>query len=603
MKILVQWAKDAPGDWEEVDSRHWHRSPSKPDPTGLGLGLNNTPGWVHALNVQGIVFSAADHYAVEHVDDEEIRITTWNDDPSWVNPGEREAHVWSVRTLAPDPSMKGAINTRQSVEHYAEPVALARYTALDIPCHPWADFVSPVASVVRHGKYTSDALHESHRGTRRLVGWREFTDGLDAAELVDGKVPPQRALGRYEKPKGTRTYYASDTAQAVGLYTADVECAFLTTTGSAGNVTDSCRKSDDEGAFCFTGPSGEPDAATWPTGTYRFQLDITAAGADLTYGMLTRGGTNGLFSRVNAALDTEVATHVQDEAAFSGTGLKLATYTGSWAGSTATDRVIAYCAVINANNKDTQDLVLQANEADDYIDGPWPKASETFNRSANDTAVVSDSIVRGSMLIMRSATDTNSVAESVARELTSPGQDYTRSASDSCIVTDQIRISREQIRSSSDTVSTTDTAARTRVSDRQVSDTVNVSDSVNRVSDADRVLSDTVSVTDDVVALSELIRDVTDAVSIAADQVFVEVVYTRSVESAVSAVDSVTPRRYGDLSVILSDTAIVVSDLVEIRTAGVFLVAVQDTRAVSDTTARSATFERIIDDWRGRSTP
>ncbi|HUX16791.1 MAG TPA: hypothetical protein VMW52_09990, partial [Phycisphaerae bacterium] len=403
MRVLVQWARGTPGDWEEADSRQWHRSAHKPDPTGLGLGLDNAPGWVHALNVQGIVFSAADHYAVEHVDDETIRVSTWNDDPSWVPAGEREAAVWTIKTLAPDPAMKGAINTRQSVEHYAEPARAAHYAALDIPCRPWADFTPPVAAVVRHGKYTSDALHEAHRRARRPVGWREFTDGLDAAELVDGKVPPQRALGRYEKPKGTRTYYASDTAAATLLYAADNECAFLATTGSAGNLTDSCRKSDDELAFTFVSPAGEPDAATWPTGTYRYQLDITAAGADLTYGMLTRGGTNGLFSRVNAALDTEVATHVQDEGAFSGTGLKVASYTGSWAGSTASDRFCAVCAVVNANTKDTQDLVLQANETDDYTDGPWPKASETFNRSANDTAVVSDSTVRGSMLIMRSA--------------------------------------------------------------------------------------------------------------------------------------------------------------------------------------------------------
>ena len=62
MKVLVQWSKAAPEDWHEIDSADWATLAKRPVPTG-GEIIDQTPGWIYQVNIQGVCFSA-DHYAV-----------------------------------------------------------------------------------------------------------------------------------------------------------------------------------------------------------------------------------------------------------------------------------------------------------------------------------------------------------------------------------------------------------------------------------------------------------------------------------------------------------------------------------------------------------
>ncbi len=66
MKIFVQWSTLDPEDWQEIDSSDWINLPQGPVPSNHNL--SNEKLWVHALNVQGIVFMSFDHYAVEDIE-------------------------------------------------------------------------------------------------------------------------------------------------------------------------------------------------------------------------------------------------------------------------------------------------------------------------------------------------------------------------------------------------------------------------------------------------------------------------------------------------------------------------------------------------------
>lgn len=80
MIVGVQWSTQPAGDWQWIDSRQWVDLPKKPEPEGDEV-IDGAPGWVYALNIQGVMIYA-DHYAVLH-DDEKgcVHLWHWNDDP------------------------------------------------------------------------------------------------------------------------------------------------------------------------------------------------------------------------------------------------------------------------------------------------------------------------------------------------------------------------------------------------------------------------------------------------------------------------------------------------------------------------------------------
>lgn len=181
MQIWVQWARRNPSDYQPIGSEGWAGTAVKPDPsrgTAYSLNeLNQQPGWIAELNVQGITFSS-DHVHVADLTDGSLGIvvTAWNDTLPFSPVGQRFARVWTVLPLAPDQRIGGQINTRQSQVLFAEG---QRYIdALANPVEnttvrPWAEFVVPPAAATRHGIWLTDAAWDAHVAVRSSKGWRD----------------------------------------------------------------------------------------------------------------------------------------------------------------------------------------------------------------------------------------------------------------------------------------------------------------------------------------------------------------------------------------------------------------------------------------------
>jgi hypothetical protein len=312
----------------------------------------------------------------------------WYDDPSDWPAGQRWAREWTFRHLkaSTDPAYGGAIRPEHEQVIYCEDdieqVLKAAYGGVaGVTFQAWRDF-DPRRANPMSGQWVSDELHAKHLAAQSVQGWRTWTEGLDPADIDDdGLVKDQREEGRYVVPSGTRTYYHRDTDRAVTFTAAVSQNAFETTTGTA---TTDTQTSNQGGAdlWSVTTPSTEPDTATWPTtGSYRYQIDATSVGVDLTFGLLTQGaGADGGFHRVTADLATSRVKIAQDQAAFSGAGLHLASITDenfNGPAEVVTDVFAVVISSVRVAGHGNQNITLQLNEADDYADGPWLAAGES----------------------------------------------------------------------------------------------------------------------------------------------------------------------------------------------------------------------------------
>jgi len=189
MKILVQWAKSNPEDWVEVDSEDWHKLAKKDH----GSAIDDSPGLIAAVNIQGVEFSGFDHCHVEPIAGRGCRITTWHDDP------EIDPVTWQFLPLAPDPKVGGKYNTRQSRVVYAD--AGSRHHAMyldteNTTVHERVKWKEPNDNKVRHGHIpcgngytrTQDEVDKQYHDAQTLHGWREWTEGISVDRLRDGKV-------------------------------------------------------------------------------------------------------------------------------------------------------------------------------------------------------------------------------------------------------------------------------------------------------------------------------------------------------------------------------------------------------------------------------
>jgi hypothetical protein len=368
MRILYQPTQGNPTGWKQVDSSGW-------------AGLSSFT--CHALCVQGVVIDGFDHYSVEPVEPGVVKVIVWNDDLDDWPVGQRWAREICFRHLAPDPDpgFGGALNTCQTHVIYAEagikPTLQAAYgNNPKVEIKDWTDF-NPNRSNPMGGQWVADGAHAAHVAKRSTEGWRTWTEGLDPSELdAQGRVKVQRAIGRYEKPKGTRTYYHNATDLSIPAYTADNSNALGLS--PAGSTNENSGNVGGNGALGWAAatPANEPSSAAWPTtGTYRYQIDCVAAGVDLTYGLLTQGTDDGGFVRINSALDTELQRIVQSQSAFFGSGLFLATVTNpAWTAGASSDRFAIKVAAVRVTGHGTQTMTLQVGESDDFADGPWSAA-------------------------------------------------------------------------------------------------------------------------------------------------------------------------------------------------------------------------------------
>jgi hypothetical protein len=393
MKVMYQDALSAPTLWQETDAVGWALLPKRPIPLlGERGGRDNDPGWVRNVSVQGLTVEGFDHIAIESVAiglDEGVRLTTWNDDLDDIALGERSAIVWTILPLAPDPALGMAINTRQSCIRYCEGERYDRFVAQppqNTTVRPWSEFEArmPTPAVTRHGIWLPDAKWEEHA---RLApqwewGYNRWIEHLpeDETELQEYVTPrdelavrrvlrEQRAQGRYRQAAQTITYYQRDTARAWGYGAWSNEDAFELTTAASGTQSVTTNATSVE-AWSFLTPANEPNVAGWPNGTYHCQLNCTAASTGLTYGLVS--GSVDVFGR--STTSTLLESTIQAEAAFSGTGLKLASKTYGFAAGAATD--IFSCSVNATGDSHGDAITLQLNTTDSYADGPWSTVSQ-----------------------------------------------------------------------------------------------------------------------------------------------------------------------------------------------------------------------------------
>jgi len=308
-----------------------------------------------------------------------VRVVLWNDDLDDWPVGQRWAREVYFHHLAPDsdPRLGGAINTNQTHVIYAESAIKGALEAAygenpKVVVRDWADF-DPRRANPMHGLWVADAAHAGHQKQQAVHGWRTWTEGLDPAELdAQGRVRVQRAVGRYEAAKGTRTYYHNAVALSIPVYAANYENELGLAEAGAANQTTSVSH---QGAFAWAAatPVGEPASAAWPTsGTYRCQIDCVAAGVDLTFGLLNQGGYMGGFTRLSGALDTELQLIAQSQSAFSGSGLHLASITNpAWTAGASSDHFAIKIAATRPIGHGSQTMTLQLGEMDDFVDGPW----------------------------------------------------------------------------------------------------------------------------------------------------------------------------------------------------------------------------------------
>jgi len=195
MKILIQWATAVANDWQEYSTGQLPNPKAVPDDAAL---LDDFPGWITAINVQGVIIAAWDHYNIQD-DGTACKITVWSDDEAdgTVDNMLWQAREYIFRPVSPDPNYGGAWNTNQTFRQIL-----------------WSEFTLPTEGDTYHGKWLPDATYAQSKAIRSYHGWREWTEGVPEDQIANGKVIDQRAAGNWERPKGTRTYFQSNTDYA-----------------------------------------------------------------------------------------------------------------------------------------------------------------------------------------------------------------------------------------------------------------------------------------------------------------------------------------------------------------------------------------------------
>jgi len=167
-----------------------------------------------------------------------------------------------------------------------------------------------------------------------------------------------------------RRYYLSNATRSHSGVTAINEFALIRDPDSGDTTSRSVAALGDEVSFSWITEGGEPNAYEWANAELRAQLDVTAAGANLSYGFtdVVLLGVYGGFTRTDSG-DTEQVVQFQDEATFTGTGLKLAST--FWIGE-ATARTDKYALLLNVRNTGlgAQTITLRFG-ANAWTDGPW----------------------------------------------------------------------------------------------------------------------------------------------------------------------------------------------------------------------------------------
>ncbi len=453
MKILYQWALKNPTEWQEVDSKDWHKLSKRPVPKKGELGgKDNVPGWIRNVNVQGITTEGYDHIAIDPItvgNDEGIKLTAWNDDPDdahvngiddWIN--EPHAIVWTILPLAPDPKLGMAINTRQSCVIYCTG---ERYNRLEpnppqnTTVRPWFEFIAADAEITRHGVWIEDTKFRQHldKAPHDEYGWMHFNEHLPESEveLIKGRrvLKEQRKQGRYRQAQHTITYYKRTTDRAVGYATATHEDALELTT--AASATESVTTNATTVlSWTWTAPANQPNVTDWPSGAFHHQVNVAAASAGITYGPI--GGGAIQFNRINSALTSVLDSQSAGGGAISGTGLKLFTTFADWDSGSGSASDVYAIRLSAAGTSHGDAITLTLNTTDSYADGPWTAGVSDLTINKSDNATITE-LVDVLQSGARDVTETENITitESIGRMLES-----NRSVSDNISLSESTKV-------------------------------------------------------------------------------------------------------------------------------------------------------------------
>lgn len=384
MRVDLQFVRPVARGFESFDSSDWRLLAKEAAPApaaGRGrslVGLDDRPQYAGLVNVQG-VFASDDHVAIEHLSGGACRLYLWRDDPEDWDPALFRAQVWEFETPRPNPLQAGfGWDTRQKLTVYGGDAILKWYdrfargvatSAGEVSVRPWQEFTPPDLDHVLHGIWTPDDVWAEHerRAFARLCGWLGW--------LPEGAVYAPSGPLHHSR---TFLFNAPDTN--------DSDCTsaqwdFERKMSESGQTSQALSASFLGGVnkIChvFTTEAGDPGVQDWPAASggdpYRCSMNVTTAGADITYGLLG-GGENGGFHRVTSSCG-RLETVVQEEAAFSGTGVKVANHT-TWDPGTGSDTSQRFQVRIRGSAGSfhgTQNLAI-TTDASSFAQGPWAGA-------------------------------------------------------------------------------------------------------------------------------------------------------------------------------------------------------------------------------------
>jgi hypothetical protein len=365
LKVYVQWATNPVGDWQQTDCAAWADLPKKPVPA-KGRGQRDDDlgedGWIMALNVVGTIIKGWDHYALEP-DGVGCRVVLWNDDSEdfplpW-------AEEWLFLPPARDSKIEGRYNTRNFFRRYSNDTRHKRPSG---EFHPWAEFIPPDESLVRHGAWVSDGLWQRHQTRWSEHDWREWIEGLPAEDIENGRIV--REPPRHSAHSVTR--FLRDSLQANAAHTAADELAMLSAAGAGETTSENTPVGTDELAVMWT--LDEEAGGTWENNAeVRFELSVGDSTAD--GGFMTVGSSDGHMACVNTGLTSDTEIHTQAGGVFQMTaGVKIASYVGTWTTCNTTDKFEALLAVTCAADHGQCSLTW-VYDSDSVVTVPYPAAA------------------------------------------------------------------------------------------------------------------------------------------------------------------------------------------------------------------------------------
>ncbi len=175
-----------------------------------------------------------------------------------------------------------------------------------------------------------------------------------------------------------QTFYLRETVFSNGTHTADKELTIALSSGASSADTITVASPSNKFGFLWTGSSDVPNNASWPTGDYRCQINMTAVPSSTTFGFRTVNAVTGHFAMWDTG-SGDKSTWAQTEGVFSGTGNHLAT-TGSItpSGEDSNDRFEALLAVDRPSGQHGSASMTHTHDSSTWIDGPWAAAASTF---------------------------------------------------------------------------------------------------------------------------------------------------------------------------------------------------------------------------------